>query len=495
MSEDDPELPEDADEPAAETHRGAPKQMHAPLPERWEELRAMVNNRTARNRHDARVPLHKIGRFDAVILRGRGSYGVVFEAIDPDLQRRVALKLCQVHDDETVDDVLAEARHLAKLNHPNVVTIYETGRYDDDVFFVMEYATGGTAESFVNENDPPWQEVLDIYLGAGAGLAAAHEGGIVHGDFKPTNVLVDEGGVRARVADFGFARIRLEHMPEHEREATKARRGTLAYAAPEVLRGEVADALSDQWSFCASFWESLEGVLPFNAHTAPGMLATIDRLEPWSINLSVPTSLREVLERGLSMDRDERYPSMAELLRELEAVRRAAPPPSDEHRLKVTEQPDKRRRRRKGPGWGYSAAIGMLVGGLSVFVAMRFAQGPAPDEPSAIPTGECAVEPGESIDPNLRDALLEVCGKIRDGKFLDATRRWDRVYRPGDAAVAKATLIVARTFIEAAESLQPGDANGARKAAKAAEEWAGMLGDKHPGVDDINDRIKEILGR
>src|SRR5690606_20327502 len=129
------------------------------------------------------------------------------------------------------------------------------------------------------------------------------EAGIVHGDFKPTNVLVDEGGVRPRVADFGFARIQLEHMSEHEREATQARRGTLAYAAPEVLRGEVADALSDQWSFCASFWESLEGVLPFNAKTVPGMLATIDRLKPWWINESVPQSLRDVLERGLSIDR------------------------------------------------------------------------------------------------------------------------------------------------------------------------------------------------
>ena len=487
MSDEDPALPEDPEELTPERAR----KPVIPIPPRWQQLRVKISAATSLHRHKPTVPLHKIGRFDAVLYRGHGVYGIVFEAIDPQLQRRVALKLCQVHDDQTVDDVLAEARALAKLNHPNVVTIFETGEHDGDVFFVMEYATGGTVERLVDSEDPPWQEVLDIYLGAGAGLAAAHEHEppIIHGDFKPTNVLIDEGGVRPRVADFGFARIRHEHMPEHEREATQAQRGTLAYCAPEVLRGQPADALSDQWSFCASFWESLEGILPFNAKTTNGMLATIDRLKPHWINERVPKSLREVLERGLSIERDERYPSMAELLRALEPVRQAAPPPSEEDRLKVVVQPAERRPR-KVRGWGYSAAIGMLVGGLSVFVAMRFADERARDSGTAVepttPTGECAVEPGESIraDPELHEALLGVCHQIRVGQFDQANAVWAKHFRSGDSTIAEATFIVARTFNDTAER----DPDRASEAAAFAEDWTRALVDEHAGVKDTEDR-------
>src|SRR5690606_14752316 len=161
------------------------------LPKRWLELAQEVALATAhRASAEPTYPHFKIGRFDAIHLRGEGGFAAVFQVFDPDLERTVALKLCEVRGPDDANDMFKEARMLAKLSHPNIITVYETGRWGDDVFFVMEYADGKTAHHFAMRDPAPnWEEIVDIFLAAGEGLAAAHDHDppIVHGDFKPAN--------------------------------------------------------------------------------------------------------------------------------------------------------------------------------------------------------------------------------------------------------------------------------------------------------------------
>jgi serine/threonine protein kinase len=210
-----------------------------PLPSRWKELFKTVLEERMANIADPDNPLVKIGRFEAIRSQGYGGYGLVFEVRDPELDRHVALKLCMTSGPKAAAALIREAQLLAKLSHPNVITVYETGRHGDDVFFVMEFIKG--KKNSGNEliwMQPCWQDAVRIYAAAGSGLAAAHDANIIHGDIKPGNILIDERCERPRVADFGLARVILDHAPDNERDELEFRMGTKSYMAPEVLRGQ-----------------------------------------------------------------------------------------------------------------------------------------------------------------------------------------------------------------------------------------------------------------
>lgn len=487
-----------------------------PLLERWT---ALLNDVSAANVVGGGWPRHKIGRFDAVICCGRGTYGLVFEVVEPDLQRRCALKMCDSERQDSAD-VLAEARLLASLSHPNIITVYEIGsyvhrryipeegRYDvehphdlKDPFFVMEYATGKTARHFAldceeyGDAPPTWQEVLDIFLGAGKGLTFAHEKGIVHGDFKPSNVLIDEGGARPRVADFGFARTQLRHTPEHERDAVRVQAGTHVYAAPEALRGTECDALSDQWSFCASLWHCLEGRLPFGVGSTDQLLETINGTEPRRGKRAVPETLRTVLECGLSIDPADRFPSMDELLQALELVRRTAVTPhaSREEQAEVKLR-SPQRRRRKGPGWGPFAIIALVAGAsLAAAVAQQSHAAVRPGLGVALvvpdprpPATGCALTRAEKDHVVTRE-VDDICKTIRVGNIVGADALWLADYLATKGPSAIDALVVARTFVGQAETfLSDGRYDDATDARQKAQFWvtqaASKLGDEHAGV-------------
>src|SRR5690606_17524999 len=139
---------------------------------------------------------------------------------------------------------------------------------------------------------PTWREIVRIYLLAGAGLAAAHKAGVVHGDFKPNNILLDRDAKWPRVADFGLATLRIQNAPEHQRDEYRRRGGTLPYMAPEVLRGKQPDARSDLFSFCVALWQSLERVLPFVGVDTQDMLDAIAHAEPYFTGDYAPELLR-----------------------------------------------------------------------------------------------------------------------------------------------------------------------------------------------------------
>ena len=329
---------------------------------------------------DAPAP-KKIGRFLVLESLGAGGMGKVFAAYDPYLDRKVAIKLLhpQVWQKRTSagrQRLLREARALAKLSHPNVIAVHDLGRLGDQAFVAMEFAAKGTLRQWLAEDQRSWREVLDVFLEAGRGLAAAHAIGLVHRDFKPDNVLLTEDG-RVCVADFGLVSVTDtddEDKGEYQSDdaiftgsgdddgdsaekRTRRRQpswisqpgeptsnddgitakltetglfmGTPAYMAPEQHRAEEVDARADQYSFCVALYEALYGELPFDPKSRFELAFDIGghQMRDAPAGSDVPAWIREILQRGLAEKTAERYPSMDALLGELasdpvEAARR-----------------------------------------------------------------------------------------------------------------------------------------------------------------------------
>ncbi|MCA9708340.1 MAG: tetratricopeptide repeat protein [Myxococcales bacterium] len=275
-----------------------------------------------------------LGRYRITERLGAGGMGVVYRAHDPELSRDVAIK--QVHR-HMARNAAARARlhfeacALAEVSHPNVVQVYDVGEDHDTVYISMEYVPGVDLQRWLVQRARPWAEVLAMFVAAGRGLAAAHERGLVHRDFKPSNVLVGEDG-RPRVVDFGLAygSEATDTSGTAAISSTAGRRpltktgttmGTPAYMAPEQHRGEPADARSDQYAFCLSLFEGLYGVRPFRGTSVHALAGSKERGElPEVRSAGVPGRVRAVLRRGLRPDRSARWPSMTELLAALERV-------------------------------------------------------------------------------------------------------------------------------------------------------------------------------
>jgi len=278
----------------------------------------------------------QMGRYMLVDKIGSGGMGVVYSAYDPELHRKVALKLLlpapsrQRSGSSGRARLLREAQAMARLSHPNVVRVYDVGTVDDYVFLALELIDGPNGARWLKPKRP-WREVLRVFVAAGRGLAAAHAAGLVHRDFKPDNVLIGNDG-RVLVTDFGLARAHGDDAPGDgagagDADATDAAArpsplampltkagmvmGTPGYAAPECVGGAIADARSDQFSFAATLWAALYRKRPYPAtsfHVYRELLAA--GLPPPPDDSDVPAWLRRTVERGLAMAPDQRYPSM-----------------------------------------------------------------------------------------------------------------------------------------------------------------------------------------
>jgi eukaryotic-like serine/threonine-protein kinase len=271
----------------------------------------------------------RVGRYQLVRTLGAGGMGVVWEAIDPELERKVAIKL--VHEprrSRLADRLLREAQALAQLHHPNVVAVYDVGIDDGELYIVMQLVNGTTLDRALTARASTPREIVGLLLQAGRGLAAAHAANIVHRDFKPSNILVDDRGI-VRVSDFGLARMTEAASASGEGAATSLDVsithgkliGTPAYMAPEqVLRGPVTQA-TDQFSFCITLWESLIGERPFPANDLASMREAVMAGRYAPIPSHLPRRVRAVLARGLAVDPARRFRSMNELLDRLEPTR------------------------------------------------------------------------------------------------------------------------------------------------------------------------------
>ena len=280
-----------------------------------------------------------LGRYIVLDRLGGGGMGVVYSAFDPELDRRIAIKLLRPKVGGAATEgrqrLLREAQALARLSHPNVIAVHDVGTLGEEVFVAMEYVDGTTLHAWVKDHAREWTEVRDMYVHAGRGLAAAHAVGIVHRDFKPENVLVGNDG-RPRVLDFGLARAEIGGPPPDPdlpidsadtlapstpglgTPLTRAGAfmGTPAYCSPEQLQNIAADARSDQFSFCVSLYEALYGERPFAGATLTKLAMAIAggdvRAAP--ADTPVPAHVRASLLRGLRAKPDERFPAMNALL-------------------------------------------------------------------------------------------------------------------------------------------------------------------------------------
>lgn len=278
----------------------------------------------------------RLGRFTILDVLGRGAMGTVYRAYDPELDRRVAIKLLSSTDDHARTRVRREATALARLAHPNIVTIHEVGEDDAGVFVAMEYVDGGTLDGWCEAHPEPsrhrTRQLLDFALQAIDGLIAAHHHGLVHRDIKPANMLIGTDG-RLRLADFGLARPAvLEEIDavtlDGSAERTASSRassfaGTPAYMPPEQFEG-VADARSDQFSLCASLFEAFYGVRPYRANSVPELLEAFEQHRVTPIGgRFVPGYVFTVLRQGLRPDPSLRHEDMQALKRALQtAIRR-----------------------------------------------------------------------------------------------------------------------------------------------------------------------------
>lgn len=282
----------------------------------------------------------KVGRYMMLDLLGSGAMGVVFAAYDPELDRRVALKLLRERtgDEQRNARMVREARATARLAHPNVVVVHDVGEFEGNVFMAMELVVGGTLGEWLSASERSRDAILDVFLEAGEGLVAAHAAGLVHRDFKPANVLMGEDN-RARVTDFGLARagesaetlthqdfVTLSGSGDVAVTRTGALVGTPAYMSPEQFLGRVADAQSDQFSFCVALAEALTGERPFEGRSLMELQASVcsGTLRPQALQ-ALPRVLQDALTRGLSVEPRERFPDMRALLSVVAEVRRGKP--------------------------------------------------------------------------------------------------------------------------------------------------------------------------
>jgi tetratricopeptide (TPR) repeat protein/predicted Ser/Thr protein kinase len=315
-----------------------------------------------------------VGRYVLLERLGAGGMGVVFAAWDPELDRRVAIKLISDRSPKLHRQLQArlrrEAQAMARLAHPNVVQVYDAGAADERLFIAMEYVDGISLRRWLQAAPRSGPEIVAAFRQAGEGLAAAHAQGVIHRDFKPDNVLVANDG-RVLVVDFGLASWATsdssgaspgESEPEPEeldepddepeppeppddrthystldssggvaRDFAQTEHGNLtvpgavlgtpAYMAPEQHRGQPTNTHSDQFSFCAALWEALNGRLPFGRGALVLARARTEKIGEWQ-RRDVPASVERALRRGLIWNPEQRWPDMRALLDALDPPRR-----------------------------------------------------------------------------------------------------------------------------------------------------------------------------
>jgi tetratricopeptide (TPR) repeat protein/predicted Ser/Thr protein kinase len=293
-----------------------------------------------------RQPGEMLGRFVILACIGEGGMGVVYAAYDPELDRKVAIKLMRSDvagpsADDMRTRLLREAQAMARLSHPNVIPVYDVGTVEGRVFVAMEFVDGKTLLDHLRETKS-WKEIVALYVLAGKGLAAAHAAGLIHRDFKPQNVLVSSDG-QVRVLDFGLARPsgeiesaapvpKEQAVPPGSRSpsgrpllatpltATGVMMGTPAYMSLEQFEAGAIDATTDQFSFCVALFEALYGIRPYDGET---VLQIVDTMRAGKINLpprsaKVPSRFYKILCRGLAANAADRFASMDALLTELQ---------------------------------------------------------------------------------------------------------------------------------------------------------------------------------
>ena len=436
-----------------------------------------------------------IGRFEGFKCIGRGGFGVVYRARDHQLGRDVAVKLCPNPEPDVIEAFQREAKILAMFSHPNIVTVHEVGWHGEDFFYAMELIEGCDGAHYI-ASKPTWRAALEIYEAAAAGLAAAHAKGIVHGDFKPANVLIGDDG-RVCVADFGLA----QSIGKADRTSDASPwAGTMPYMAPELHVGGRPNASTDQWALCASLWETLYRCRPFEGITPTALFSAIVSGKP-RVPLrapSVPGVLRDLLCRGMAAEPSDRFSSMQALIEALVEIR--SPMPTLQSSGATLDASRTRPWLPFVQGVVVTLVLGsaLVLGGLG-WLDRRGVELREPAPPHTVKP-PCAL--GDEVSVELDPMVVAVCTLIRDGEFLEANRVWSDEHRhrvtENKPALGEHTLIIARTFVEQAEAIEDNDGVQARVAAARALVWAreaaALLGEDDAEVKAVREAA-EIISR
>jgi serine/threonine protein kinase len=392
-----------------------------------------------------------IGRYEVLRRIGRGGMGTVYVAHDPELDRKIALKVLRADRRSGRERMLHEARALARLSHPNVVAVHEVGLHDERVFVAMELVEGKTLRAWL-EDRPGRTGIFEVFLQAARGLEAAHRAGLVHRDFKPDNVLIGDDG-RVRVVDFGVAKawgaagdslagpptsatdsldptVRPEAASSSSSSGaampnltlTGQLLGTPAYMAPEQFLGAPVDARTDVFAFCVTLYEALTGRRPFDGEDTAAVAWSVLQGQARPLEVSdVPASITTLVEQGLSREADRRPASLEGLVRALEAALAPA-------LALVPARPRRASMSRMAGAVVMATAIG---GGM---VLMTHSQGEPPDRPLAL----AAVAPAAVEDEAEAAAFATVVTASDDTRRHSAAEAYLTAYGQTGAATRRA---------------------------------------------------------
>lgn len=326
-----------------------------------------------------------LGKYQVLSVLGVGGMGEVYLAHDPQLNRKLALKLLPAHftaDAGRVKRFEREAKAASALNHPNIITVYEIGQSAGEHFIAIEYVDGQTLRAKLQQGAQSvklsLKEALDIAVQTAAALAAAHEAGIVHRDIKPENVMVRRDGY-VKVLDFGLAKLTEQRGTDYTTQGGTGAlgrtqpgvvMGTASYMSPEQAEGLDVDQRSDVFSLGVLLYELVTGTLPFKGNSPISLLNAILNRAPeplTTLNPELPGELEHIVNRALEKDRELRYQSAQDLRANLKRLQReldsSASGSQPSRPLKVSRQ--------SAHGWWLTAAALLLIAAVAFF-AWRF---------------------------------------------------------------------------------------------------------------------------
>jgi serine/threonine protein kinase len=363
-------------------------------------------------RENSQIIGSQINQYKILSLLGEGGMGAVYLAQDTTLERKVALKLLPgefAEDKIRLNRFFQEAKSASALNHPNILTVHEIGKFDQQHFIVTEFIDGQTLKHYLGEEKPALQKVLEIAGQIASALSAAHEAGIIHRDIKPDNVMVRNDGI-VKVLDFGIAKLTdSKSSTDIDPEAQTIVRadmttpgmiiGTPQYMSPEQARGQKIDFRSDIFSFGVVLYEMICGQPPFTGATNMDIIGSILKDEPAPLSAHLPEishDLERVVGKALRKDRELRYQHIRDILIDLNDVKRTLE--IDTKLIHRTDSKNGRTTAETGYGFGaarrfslvHAAFFILIVGGLAGAV-WRFL-------PSAATTGNQIEAPLKSVE-------------------------------------------------------------------------------------------------
>ncbi len=319
--------------------------------------------------------MKKIGKYEILGILGRGGMGIVHKALDPDIEREVAIKTIRfdtltegLEKEEQLNRVIREAKAAGRLNHPNIITIYDVGRDKDLTYIVMQYVDGQSLQNLIDSGKSfSPQEIIDTLKPVSEALDFAHQGGIVHRDIKPANILIDKSG-QPFLADFGVARIETSTLTQAGTTV-----GTLSYMSPEQVKGQMVDKRSDIFALGVILYELLTGKKPFGGDNMSTIVYRIVNEEPQritDIKKDLHGGYESVVRKALAKNPEDRYQSCREMIADLENPGRMAEATrAYELGLETGREPNTRKR---GLVWaGAAAFVAVIAAGAYLLFSGR----------------------------------------------------------------------------------------------------------------------------